>query len=89
MKKEPWSGNINFWFVVYGLSQFLARGNSCRKFLGRGGSWWLVVGRGSSWWLVEGRSGSYDLLDSTHKQRATKEERLAGRKVLIIVNLTT
>ena len=61
MEKEPWSRNINFWLVVCGLSQFLARGNSCRNVFG---SWWLVVinvlARGRSWWLVVGRGGSYE-----------------------------
>ena len=60
------SGIINFWLLVYGLSQFLARGNSCRQIFGswwlvvvvvinvlaRGGFWWLVVASGGSWWLV-------------------------------------
>ena len=59
MEKETWSGNINFWLVVCGLSQFLALGNWCRKFFG---SWWLVVinilVRGSSWWLVVGNGRS-------------------------------
>ena len=58
MQKELRSGIINFWLVVYGLSQFLAGGNSCRKIFG---SWWLVVDRGNqcfgSWWLVVGRGG--------------------------------
>ena len=56
MQKELRSGLINFWLVVYGLSQFLARGNSCRQVFG---SWWLVVvvvinvlARGGLWWLV-------------------------------------
>ena len=59
MQKELRSGIINFWLVVYGLSQFLARGHSCRKIFGsrwlavaRGRSWWLVVGRGGLWWLL-------------------------------------
>ena len=47
--------------VVYGLSQFLASGNSCRKIFG---SWRLVVGRGNHcfglWWLV--RYFRFDLL---------------------------
>ena len=74
MEKEPWSGNINFWFMVCGLSQFLSRGNSCKNFFG---SWWLVVikvlPRGGLWWLV---GASYDLLDSTckiHHQRDPNE----------------
>ena len=56
MQKDLQSGIIHFWLVVYGLSQFLARGNSCRKIFG---SWWLVVvvvinvlARGGLWWLV-------------------------------------
>ena len=52
--------------MVYGLSQVLARGNSCRKI---SGSWCLVeisvLGRVGSWWLVVGRGGLYVLLDST------------------------
>ena len=42
--------------MVYGLSQLLARGNSCRKIFG---SSWLVLGLGNqcfgSWWLVVAR----------------------------------
>ena len=45
MQKELRSGIIYFWLVVYGPSQFLAHGNSCRKIFG---SWWLVVARGGS-----------------------------------------
>ena len=52
MQKELRSGIINLWLVVYGLSQFLARDNSCINIIG---SWWLVVARGGSWWLVVGR----------------------------------
>ena len=69
MQKGLRSGIINFWLVVYGLSQFLASGNSCRKIFGPwwpvvvvvinvlacGGSWWLVVACGGSWWLVVAR----------------------------------
>ena len=40
LQKELRLGIINFWLVVYGLSQFLARGNSCGKIFG---SSWLVV----------------------------------------------
>ena len=40
--KEARSEIINFCLVVYGLSPFLARRNSCRKIFG---SWWLVVAR--------------------------------------------
>ena len=50
MQKELRSGIINFWLVVYGLSQSLASGNSCTKICG---SCWLVVinvlARGRSW----------------------------------------
>ena len=56
MEKEPWAGNTNFWAVFCGLSQFLARGNSCRKFFGL---WWLVVinilDHSGSWWFVVAR----------------------------------
>ena len=66
MQKELRSGIINFWLVVYGLSQFLAPGNSCGQVFGswwlvvvvvinvlaRGGLWWLLVACGGSWWLV-------------------------------------
>ena len=60
---------LKFWLVVYGPSQFLARGNSCRKIFGswwlvdivvinvlaRGGLWWLLVACGGSLWLVVAR----------------------------------
>ena len=56
MQKELRSGIVNLGLVVYGLSQFLARGNSCRKIFG---PWWLVVvvvinvlARGGLRWLV-------------------------------------
>ena len=39
MQNELRSGIINFWLVVYGISQFLARSNSCRKIFGCGDSW--------------------------------------------------
>ena len=45
MQKELRPGIINSWFVFYGPSQFLARGNSCTKIFG---SWWLVVACGGS-----------------------------------------
>ena len=65
--------------MVYGLSQFLARGNSCRKIfvswwlvdvvvinvLARGGSWWLVVARGGLWWIMVACGGSCVVLERT------------------------
>ena len=61
MQKELRSGIINFWLVVYGLSQFLARGNSCRKIFG---SWWLVV-IVLMFWLVVACGGSCVVLETT------------------------
>ena len=55
----------NYQFLARGLclSQFLARGNSCKKIFG---SWWLVAGRGNqcfgSWWLVVGHGGLWWLV---------------------------
>ena len=55
----------NYQFLARGLclSQFLARGNSCKKIFG---SWWLVVGRGNqcfgSWWLAVGHGGLWWLV---------------------------
>ena len=61
MQKELRSGIIKFWLLVYGPSQFVARGYSCGKIFG---SWWLVVARGGSWWLVVACGGSCVVLDS-------------------------
>ena len=74
MQKGLRSEIINFWLVVYGLSQFLARVNSCRKIFG---SWWLVVvvvinvlvrgACGGSWSVVVACGGFCAVSDSIEK----------------------